>query len=292
MSMIRLFVLGFKGFYLLKNLPANLLDTIDSVIIAKDPSIENDYFDDICKECIMRKINFFQRKSEPSTEASYSIFVGWRWLSNVDSKSKVIVFHDSLLPKYRGFNPLVTSLINGDTIIGATCLLANAEYDKGNIISQQSKEITYPVKIEDAITIMADIYLNLLIDFINSIKNKSLQYYPQNEAHASYSLWRDEQDYFIDWNWDANKIERFVNAVGFPYLGARTRINNEVVLIKNVKAEPEDVIIANRDTGKVLFKSSEGITIVCGKGLLTINEIHTIEGAVYSFKDKFRIRFQ
>ena len=51
----------------------------------------------------------------------------------------------------------------------------------------------------------------------------------QNEKEASYSLWRDEEDYFINWSLGAKTIERTINATGFPYSGARTNMENQIV---------------------------------------------------------------
>ena len=64
----------------------------------------------------------------------FKFAIGWKWI--IDNTSQLIVLHDSLLPKYRGFSPLVNSLINGDTLTGVTALFASSEYDKGEIIEQ------------------------------------------------------------------------------------------------------------------------------------------------------------
>ena len=60
----------------------------------------------------------------------------------IRDKSKLIVFHDSVLPKLRGFNPLVTSLINGYEEIGVTVLYGTEDFDRGEIILQKKVNIT------------------------------------------------------------------------------------------------------------------------------------------------------
>jgi methionyl-tRNA formyltransferase len=81
------------------------------VIIGKDKNFLNDYSTDIKNYCISNNINFIlQNKTIDNGNVDYSIAIGWRWLIKVDSK--LIVFHDSILHRLRGFNPLVTSLIN------------------------------------------------------------------------------------------------------------------------------------------------------------------------------------
>jgi methionyl-tRNA formyltransferase len=57
----------------------------------------------------------------------------------------LVVFHDSILPQYRGFNPLVSALINGDSRVGVTAM-GTDEFDKGDIIGQRTIAINIPSK--------------------------------------------------------------------------------------------------------------------------------------------------
>ncbi|GJM73208.1 hypothetical protein HMSSN036_54240 [Paenibacillus macerans] len=68
------------------------------------------------------------------------------------------------------------------------------------------------------------IYIFLLVDKIASdiLQGKKIIGFPQNEKEASYSLWRDEEDYLIDWSMDSEYVHRFIDATGFPYKGAAT----------------------------------------------------------------------
>ena len=89
-------------------------DIIDKVYTRGDTGVLNDYCEDIITVCYQNKIqcyrNFEAENIKIDTEIS--IAISWRWL--IHSEKTIIVLHDSLLPKYRGWNPLVTSLINGD----------------------------------------------------------------------------------------------------------------------------------------------------------------------------------
>lgn len=46
--------------------------------------------------------------------------------------------HDSLLPKYAGFSPLIWALINGETEVGVTAHMMNDELDAGDIVRQEA----------------------------------------------------------------------------------------------------------------------------------------------------------
>ena len=202
------------------------------------------------------------------------------------------MFHDSLLPRYRGFAPLVSALVNGDEHIGVTALFASDEYDKGPVIGQEAVHIAYPITISQAISRILPCYEKLAVDITQRLLQNEAISYPQDETLASYSLWRDDEDYFVDWTWDAKRIQRFVDAVGFPYKGAATTIDGQLFRIRECEALP-DVNIENRDVGKIIF-STDGLPIVvCGNGLLKVQRL-TLDGseACVLPLPRFRTRFR
>ena len=95
----------------------------------------------------------------------------------------------------------------------------------------------------------------------------------QNESEATYSVWRDDLDYWVNWRDDADKICRFVDAVGIPYKGARTSVNGKIVIIKDVASIP-DRTIHNRDCGKVLDQMNGLPIVICGDGLILIKDAY------------------
>lgn len=202
----------------------------------------------------------------------------------------LIVFHDSILPKYRGFNPLVSYLINGEKEIGVTALKAVKIFDAGPIIEQKITKIKYPIKIAEAIDLLSAEYGSLLNAVLNKIAKGELKGVEQNQADATYSLWRDEEDYNINWNKSASEIKRFIDAVSYPYNGASTFLNGKKIIIRDSEIQP-DVVIENRCPGKVLFKEGSSLVIVCGKGLLKVKEFYSESGELIHF-NKFRLRFE
>lgn len=286
--MINIYLIGNKGFIALKSLNESQLKFITCIIIGQDKNIQNDYSKEIEQLCNDKHIKYVIQNKTFSPSAQYSIAIGWRWLITDDSK--LIVFHDSILPKYRGFNPLVTALINGDKKVGVTALIGSEEYDKGEIIDQEIIEISYPLKIKIAIDMIAECFAKLLQNIIDKIASQDLVSTPQNEALASYSIWRDEENYKIDWTKDSAFIKRFVDAVGYPYHGAHTYVKGQKIIIKDMEIV-DDVSISNREPGKAIFKDKSSFTVICGKGLVKINEFYDEKGHSIRF-DNFRLRFK
>lgn len=263
-----------KGFEVLNALIDRKFKTmISEIVVGRDKNIENDFSNEIIKLCKQHSIKYFERNEVFQIISDYSIAISWRWLIP-DNKSKLIVLHDSLLPKYRGFAPLVNMLCNKEKEIGVTAIFASKEYDKGDIIAQSSIKINYPIKISEAINLISQNYVDLMIKIFTTLeKGTKIIGVQQDENLASYSLWRDEADYTIDWSKSSDNILNFINAVSSPYKGAATYING-LQKIRILEAELEDdVKIENRDVGKVIFIKNTFPVIICGSGLIKLLKV-------------------
>ncbi len=294
MKKVSFYLMNEKGFYLLKNFIKDFnSNNIKYVISSKDSNVQKDYFIEIKVLCENNNILFFNKTDNFSNEETsfqgYKFAIGWRWI--IKNDKKLIVFHDSILPKYRGFAPLVNSLIVGEKLIGVTALFADKDYDKGNIILQESIGIEYPITINEAISKVKPLYYTLMKNIYTIIsQNKILHAKKQDENSATYSMWLDEKDYFIDWeNWHAEKIKRFVDAVGYPYDNAKSYLNNDVISFISVEVI-DDIIIKERTRhiGKVIFMENEVPSIVCKKGLIRLIKLETKKGRI---RINFRSRF-
>ena len=273
MKKIGVFLMTKKGFLVLKSLlNHDYTLNLAFVVGALDTNIHKDYNTEIRKLCSEYGIAYYDRDESgyKDLKVEYLLAISWRWLIKTENTPPLIVLHDSLLPRYRGFAPLVNSLINGERKIGVTALFASNDYDRGPIIGQTQTDIQYPIKIEKAIDLIAECYVYLVLDIFHKIKSNSDIYAtPQNESKATYSLWRTEEDYKIDWHQSSKKIKRFIDAVGYPYLGAFAFVGKRKVRIFEV-SQISDITIENRSPGKVIFMEQGNPVVVCGKGLLKI----------------------
>ena len=141
---------------LISAIDAGYSDSIGCVMTFCE-KVSIDYQGEIIEVCNKHKIPHFHYNQNEGPSLIYSVIeemqissivaIGWRFLLPLELNEKltipIIVFHDSLLPKYRGFAPTPTAMMCGETTVGVTALFASEKVDQGDIIWQ--KEIHVPI---------------------------------------------------------------------------------------------------------------------------------------------------
>ncbi len=296
MPRIVLYLLGQKGYQVLNAvIEGGYQDMVPLVIVGRDRNVQKDFADEIIDYCRQHGFEYCERSEDSQYISQYEIYtaiaVGWRWLI-AQPYRQIIVFHDSLLPKYRGFNPLISALLNHEKEIGVTAIIADHVYDRGDIVDRKSIVLRYPTKVSEAIDAISKSYFELAQAILDKLRDIDvLRGEPQDEGQASYSVWRDEEDYQIDWTSSAESIVHFVDCLSFPYKGASALYEGKQIRIMEASTMP-DVEIANRDVGKVIFVIDSKPIVICGTGLLRIDIAIDDQGkSVLPFKS-FRTRLK
>jgi len=262
MNNVTLYLAGRKGAQVMEYLhDSEYRDIVAYVVVAKDVGCMIDYSRYIEQMC--NHLHIMCSTDAPDFPTKHNIAIGWRRILNAPN---LIVFHDSLLPRYRGFAPLVNAMINGESEVGATAFYASKEVDAGDVIFQEIIKVEYPTKIVFEIERMGDVYVKLI--------DRILHHLSTGIPLFSDSVWRDEMDYRIDWRWPVHKLIRFINAVGFPYKGAFTMMGGVPVRVLGA-VEEQNIAIENREDhiGKVIKIDNGFPVVICADGMLKITEV-------------------
>jgi methionyl-tRNA formyltransferase len=282
---IALFVAGPKGANFLRDFSG--AESVDVVVSYASKGLQYDAYADIQAVCRTKNYKLVERtdvRADDYAAADLVLLIGWQWMSS-DVDKRFVVFHDSLLPKLRGFNPTVTALIAGETEIGVTAFSPAGDAavpDSGPMFGQEQLPITYPVTIREVYEQLGQAYCRLADRVLEAASAGPLRFSPQGATNATYSLWRDEDDYRIDWTAPAQDIRRFIDAVGWPYLGAKTTMQGRDIRIDRVEPCP-DVVFVNRCPGKIWSLASGGPVVVCGSGLVRITAAREADGSPVRF---------
>ncbi len=216
----------------------------------------------------------FEESKKPDlsfvSENHLVFFVGWQWLVHEDIKN-LIVFHDSLLPRYRGFAPTVTALINHEKVIGVSAIQPTDAMDAGPVYGQTSWSVEYPIKLSVALEKQANAMGDLAIKLGKEKTQGPLSLTPQDESNATYSIWRKPEDGIIDWNNSAEYICRLIDSVGFPYTGAISTYDGKEIIIDDASVHP-DVHFEIRQAGKIFQLIDSKPLVICGKGMVLIEQ--------------------
>jgi len=296
MPRIVLYLLGQKGYQVLNAaIMGGYKEIVALVIVGRDKNVHKDFADEIIDYCKRYGIQCRERTEDIQHVSQYETYTviaaGWRWLIG-EPYRQIIVFHDSLLPKYRGFNPLVSALLNHDTEVGVTAIIADKDYDCGDIVDSKSIMLKYPIKVSEAINAISKSYFELARGILDKFRDVAvLSGERQDEEQASYSVWRDDEDYQIDWTNSAESIVHFIDCLSFPYKGASALYEEKRIRILEASTIP-DIEIVNRDVGKVIFVSESRPIVICGTGLLRIDIAVDEQGKSVLPFNSFRTRLK
>ena len=258
------------GFYLTGYKGLKVLEDIANTHIIKFVVAYGDFYDEIKSFCNMMNISLYNSNTILShLEAEKILFIGWQYL--VEPQDNFVVLHDSDLPIYTGFCPTVTALTVLDSTLGVTAFKPTKKVDDGLIYGRKTQRISYPIKIKEALEIVSILSCKLIREIIET----NVEPYDNSERKflTIGSIWRDELDYFINWNKEPIFIKAFVDAVGYPYSGAKTWAPH---LITIHEVEPmfnfniEDRF--HEHVGKLWSIENDEPIVVCRSGAIKIKK--------------------
>ena len=95
--------------------------------------------------------------------------------------------HDSLLPAYAGFSPLIWALINGEKEVGVTAHMMDAELDAGDIVLQRSVPVGPRDTTTDLFHKTLDLFGPITVDESSTlIASGRTDWTPQDRSKASF----------------------------------------------------------------------------------------------------------
>ncbi|MDE0310500.1 MAG: formyltransferase family protein [Acidiferrobacterales bacterium] len=122
-----------------------------------------------------------------------------------------INIHPSLLPRYKGLNPIFWQLRNGETDTGVTLHQVTSEIDGGNIL--MARKLTYPDgcsinEIEDAL-------VGTAIEALTSLLCQVPSEWAAREQNPAQATWHPapcDNDFVIDATWRSKTVWNFARA--------------------------------------------------------------------------------
>ena len=175
-----------------------------------------------------------------------------------------INIHASLLPRWRGAAPIQRAIEFGDKKSGISIMQMAEELDAGDVLSSEEVVITEDMTGEVLHDELSRIGANLLLKTLDNIDHITPQ--KQDEALVSYAQKISKDECLIDFNKNADVIERKIRAFS-PYPGMYFNYNNE-----RFKIFSAEIVDINDDAGTII-DGTNNLIITTSDKALKINRI-------------------
>ena len=179
-------------------------------------------------------------------------------------KIATINVHPSLLPKYRGPNPYMQTILHGEEYSGVTLHLMSDKFDNGAILKQEKIKIMPLDTSKELREKSARLTREMIRELIEDFQNKVVAPVPQNESIATYYPHISGDEKMLDFSFQTSTdISRTIRAL-HPFLPCYITIGEDFLIANpyNFKILPyqKDFV-----PGSIIDKNSKmrSVTIVC-----------------------------
>ena len=175
--------------------------------------------------------------------------------------------HASLLPRYRGPNPIQRAILNGDKITGLSTMLMDEGWDTGPVLLQEELEIKNSDTLGSLHDRLARRGAPLLLETLKKFSRGQIE--PQEQAEGgSHAPKLSTREMYLNWNNSACFLERQVRALN-PFPGARVVFKDEEWKIWKAGVEKD---IPGLTPGAIKTTSRE-LLVQTGRGSLNLLQL-------------------
>lgn len=169
--------------------------------------------------------------------------------------------HDSLLPKFTGFSPVIWSLISGASHTGLTAHLMDGELDTGDILVQRSVEIAPESTGTSLVLATLDLIPEVLNEALDQLEFGTAKPKAQDLSQRTFFHKRSDRDSMVDWSWPAADIDRLIRALSDPYPNAYTYFRGQRLRLISAHVS---LCHYGGTPGRVFIEEDGGMVIVAG----------------------------
>lgn len=203
-------------------------------------------------------------KSDVGVIVDYGVIVSEQAISAF--KMGIINSHFSLLPQWRGADPITFAILSGQPNTGVSLMKIVPALDEGELLSQEKLAITSEMTTPELTEKLVELSNSMLVRDLPRYLAGELKTTEQPQDGVSYSRKLTKQDGAVDWHKPAVEIEREIRAfLTWPKSTARL-FGQDVILCKAKLA-------AGSGQPGQTFSHPDGIGVFTGKGSLIITRL-------------------
>ena len=180
----------------------------------------------------------------------------------------IINAHFSLLPEWRGADPITFTLLSGQSKTGVSLILIVEKLDEGPLLAQSDLVLSEDVSADELTDELIELSNHMIEEIVPLYMEGKLRPYEQpSDIKPTYSRKLTKEDGNIDWQKPAEVIEREIRAFAI-WPKSRTTLAGKEVIITKARVLP-------REDGKVgeVFTADKQLVVRCGKDALVIERL-------------------
>ncbi|MDM7859362.1 methionyl-tRNA formyltransferase [Alteromonas sp. ASW11-36] len=174
--------------------------------------------------------------------------------------------HGSILPAWRGAAPIQRSIWAGDAETGVTIMQMDEGLDTGDILHIAKTPIDINETSASLYAKLAELGPTALIEALSTIKE--LRAVPQNSEQATYAKKLSKQEAELDWQLEAEQLERNVRAFN-PWPVAWFNRNGQAIKVWKASV----VVGSNKPPGTIVSADKQGLRVATSSGDLLITQM-------------------
>lgn len=182
-------------------------------------------------------------------------------------KYSTINLHASLLPKYRGANPIQRAIINGDKETGICTMITELGLDCGDVCLKEKIAIPDDMTCVDLFEVISEKSPQLLEKTLLGLVDKSITPQPQCEEGVCMANKLTKEETKIDWSKPAIEIHNLVRGI-YKFPSAYFIYNDKIIKVLQTK-----VLEKQAKIGEFVQVTKDGIEVGCGKDCLLLVKI-------------------
>lgn len=183
-------------------------------------------------------------------------------------KYETINLHASLLPKYRGANPIQRAIINGDKETGICTMITELGLDCGDVCLKEIIPISETMNCEELFNKISELSPNLIEKTLKGLVSNEIQPTPQGNEGVCMANKLTKEETIIDWSKSAKEIHNLVRGI-YKFPSAYFIHDNKIIKVLETKVSE-----CNFDNiGKIVKATKDGVDIACKSGTLTLIKV-------------------
>jgi len=180
--------------------------------------------------------------------------------------------HASLLPRWRGADPIRQAILAGDAETGITIMRMVLEMDAGASLWQRRVPIADDETLASLETKLAQLGGEALLEALSLWRAGRLESQEQDPAGVTLAPLCQKRDGHIDWSQDASALERRIRAFS-PWPGASTAWQDIRVRLWTATAETSPPGADTVAPGTVVETGKQGVVVAAREGRLRLLEL-------------------